>query len=72
MLMAKFYGIKMEPDEKCASFGTRLEQKLNQVSLQYQTKFLILCIGIVSEKGFSKNMRTNLRTQFEGGANYYK
>ena len=22
--------------------------------------------------GLSKNMRTNLRTQFDGGANYYK
>ena len=25
----------MELEEKCASFRTRLEQKLNQVSLQY-------------------------------------
>ena len=33
VLMAQFYGTKIEPDEKCASFGTRLEQKLNQVSL---------------------------------------
>ena len=33
VLMAQFYGTKMDIDEKCASFGTRLEQKLNQVSL---------------------------------------
>ena len=26
VLMAQFYGTKIEPDEKCASFGTRLEQ----------------------------------------------
>ena len=32
VLMAQFYGTKMDTDEKCASFGTRLEQKLNQVS----------------------------------------
>ena len=38
VLMAQFYGTKIEPDEKCASFGTRLEQKLNQVSLQYPSK----------------------------------
>ena len=38
VLMAQFYGTKMEPDEKCASFGTRLEQKLNQVTLQYPNK----------------------------------
>ena len=33
VLMAQFYGTKMESDENFASFGTRLEQKLNQVSL---------------------------------------
>ena len=38
VLMAQFYGTKMEPEEKCVSFGTRLEQKLNQVSLQYPNK----------------------------------
>ena len=38
VLMAQFYGTKIEPDEKCASFGTRLEQKLNQVSFQYPNK----------------------------------
>ena len=38
VLMAQFYGTKMKPDKKCASFLTRLEQKLNQVSLQYQNK----------------------------------
>ena len=38
VLMAQFYGTKIEPDEKCVSFGTRLEQKLNQVSLQYPNK----------------------------------
>ena len=61
VLMAQFYGTKIEPDEKCASFGTRLEQKLNQVSLQY--RFF---------HGLSKDMRTNLRTQFDSGANYYR
>ena len=72
--MAQFYGTKMEPDEKCASFGTRLEQKLNQVSLQYPHK--------ISESmhwkreiffhGLPKDMRTNLKTQFDSGANYYR
>ena len=47
VLMAQFYGTKMEIDEKCASFGTRLEQKLNQVSLQYPNKLVKLCTGIV-------------------------
>ena len=37
-LMAQCYGTKMEAEENCASFGTRVEQKLNQVSLQYPNK----------------------------------
>ena len=76
VLMAQFYGTKMEPDEKCASFGTRLEQKLNQVSLQYPNKISdTMYRNCVRERffhGLSKNMRTNLRSQFHGGANYYK
>ena len=75
VLMAQFYGTKMEPEEKCASFGTRLEQKLNQVSLQYPNKISdSMCWNCVRERffhGLSKIMRTNLRTQFDGRANYY-
>ena len=74
--MAQFYGTKMESEEKCASFGTRLEQKLNQVSLQYPNKISdSMYWNCVRERffhGLSKNLRTNLRTQFDGGANYYK
>ena len=76
VLMAQFYGTKMKPEDKCASFGTRLEQKLNQVSLQYPNKISdSMYWNCVRERfcyGLSKNMRTNLRTQFDGGANYYK
>ena len=75
VLMAQFYGTKIEPDEKCASFGTRLEQKLNQVSLQYPNKISdSMYWNYVRERffhGLSKDMRTNLRTQFDSGANYY-
>ena len=74
--MAQFYGTKIEPDEKCASFGTRLEQKLNQVSLQYPSKISeSMYWNCVRERffhGLSKDMRTNLRTQFDSGANYYR
>ena len=66
----------MESDEKCASFSTRLEQKLNQISFQYPNKISdTMYWNCVRERffhGLSKNMRTNLRTQFDGGANYYK
>ena len=76
MMMAQFYGTKMEPEEKCASFGTRLEQKLNQVSLQYPNKIYDStywnCVRERFFHGLSKNMRTNLRTPFDGGTNYYK
>ena len=75
VLMAQFYRTKMEPDKKCA-FGTRLEQKLSQVSLQYPNKISdIMYWNCVRERffhGLSKNMRTNLRPQFDEGANYYK
>ena len=76
VLMAQFYGTKMEPDEKCAFFGTRLEQKLNQVSLQYPNKISeSMYWNCVRERffhGLPKDMRTNLRTQFDSGANYYR
>ena len=66
----------MECEEKCVSFGTRLEQKLHQVSLQYPNKIsdgmYWNCVRERFFHGLSKNMRTNLRTQFDGGANYYK
>ena len=66
----------MEPEEKCASFGTRLEQKLIQVSLQDPNKISdSMYWNCVRERffhGLSKIMRTNLGTQFDGGANYYK
>ena len=76
VLMAQFYRTKIEPDEKCDSFGTRLEQKLNQVSLQYLNKISeSMYWNCVRERffhGLSKDMRTNLRTQFDSGANYYR
>ena len=76
VLMAQFYGTKMDTDEKCASFGTRLEQKLNQVSLQYPNKISeTMYWNCVRERffhGLSKDMRTNLRTHFDSGATYYK
>ena len=76
VLMAQFYGTKMDIDEKCASFGTRLEQKLNQVSLQYPDKISkTMYWSCVRERffhGLSKDMRTNLRTQFDSGATYYQ
>ena len=69
-------GLRREPDEKCASFGTRLEQKLNQVSLQYPNKISeSMYWNFVRERffhGLPKDMRTNLRTQFDSGANYYR
>ena len=76
VLMAQFYGTKMDIDEKCDSFGTRLEQKLNQVSLQYPNKISeTMYWNCVRERffhGLSKDMRTNLRTQFDSGATYYQ
>ena len=76
VLMAQFYGTQMDIDEKCASFGTRLEQKLNQVSLQYPDNISeTMYWNCVRERvfhGLSKDIRTNLRTQFDSGATYYQ
>ena len=76
VLMSQFYGTRMELEEKCASFGKRLEQKLNQVSLQYPNKIsedrYRNCVRERFFHGLSKTMRTNLRTQFDGRASYYK
>ena len=76
VLMAQFYGTKMDIDEKCASFGARLEEKLNQVSLQYPDKISeTMYWNCVRERffhGLPKDMRTNLRTQFDSGATYYQ
>ena len=76
VLIAQFYGTMMEPDEKCASFGTRLEQKSSQVSLQYPNKISeSMYWNCVRERffhGLPKDMRPNLRTQFDSGANYYR
>ena len=76
VLMARFYGTKMDIDEKCASFGTRLEQKLNQVSLQYPDKISeTMYWNYVRERffhGLPKDLRTNIRTQFDSGATYYQ
>ena len=76
VLMAQFYGTKMDIDEKYASFGTRLEKKLNQVSLQYPNKISeTMYWNCVRERffhGLPKDMRTNLRTQFDSGATYYQ
>ena len=76
VLMAQFYGTKMDIDEKCASFGTRLEQKLNQVSLQYPDKISeTMYWNCVRERffhGLPKDLRTNIKTQFDSGATYYQ
>ena len=53
-----------------------LEEKLNQVSLQYPNKISeSMYWNCVRERffhGLPKDMKTNLRTQFDSGANYYK
>ena len=50
--MSQFYSTKMDASEDCASFGIRLEQKLNQVTLQYPDRFLLRFIGIMSKIDF--------------------
>ena len=57
-------------------FWYKIGKKLNQVSLQYPNKISeSMYWNCVRERffhGLSKDMRTNLRTQFDSGANYYR
>ena len=66
----------MDPSEDCASFGIRLEQKLNQVTLQYPDKISTkIYWNHVRDRffhGLSPIMKANLRTEFQSGSDYYK
>ena len=62
VLISQFYSTKMDTSEDCPSFGIRLEQKLNQVTLQYPDK-------ISTESYWNQ---ANLRTEFQSGSNYYQ
>ena len=76
VLMSQFYSTKMDASEDCASFGIRLEQKLNQVTLQYPDKISTeIYWNHVKDRffhGLSPVMKANLRTEFQSGSDYYK
>ena len=76
VLMSQFYSTKMDASEDCASFGIRLEQKLNQVTLQYPDKISTkIYWNHVRDRffhGLSPIMKANLRTEFQSGSDYYK
>ena len=75
VLMAQFFGTKMEPDEKCASLVQDWNRNSNS-SLQYPNKIsesmYLNCVRERFYHGLPKDMRTNLRTQFDSAANYYR
>ena len=68
VLMSQFYGTKMSTGENCTSFGIRIEQKLNQVTLQYPDKISTGSYwNYVKDRffhGLSPIMKANLRTEF--------
>ena len=76
VLMSQFYSTKMDTSEDCASFGIRLEQKLNQVTLQYSDKISTESYwNHVKDRffhGLSPIMKANLRTEFQSGSDYYQ
>ena len=71
VLMSQFYSTKMDASEDCASFGIRLGQKLNQVTLQYPDKiYTEIYWNHVKDRffhGLSPIMKANLRTEFQSG-----
>ena len=76
VLMSQFYSTKMDTGEDCASFGIRLEQKLNQVTLQYPDKISTESYwNHVKDRffhGLSPIMKANLRIEFQSGSDYYQ
>ena len=76
VLMSQFYSTKMNTGEDCASFGIRLEQKLNQVTLQYPDKISTESYwNHVKDRffhGLSPIMKANLRIEFQSGSDYYQ
>ena len=76
VLMSHFYSTKMDTSEDCASFGIRLEQKLNQVTLQYPNKISTESYwNHVKDRffhGLSPIIKANLRTEFQSGSDYYQ
>ena len=76
VLMSQFYSTKMNTSEDCDSFGIRLEQKLNQVTLQYPDKISTESYwNHVKDRffhGLSPIMKANLRTEFQSGSDYYQ
>ena len=76
VLMSQFYSTKMDSSEDCASFGIRLEQKLNQVTLQYPDKISTESYwNHVKDRffhGLSPITKANLRTEFQSGSDYYQ
>ena len=76
VLMSQFYSTKMDTSEDYASFGIRLVQKLNQVTLQYPDKISTESYwNHVKDRffhGLSPIMKANLRTEFQSGSDYYQ
>ena len=74
VLMFQFYSTKMDTGEDCVSFGIRLEQKLNQVTLQYPDKISTASYwNHVKGRffhGLSPIVKANLRTEFQSGSDY--
>ena len=65
----------MDTCEDCASFGIRLEQKLNQVTLQYPDKILLRVIGTMSKIDFSwivPNHESQLENRISKCSDYYQ
>ena len=76
VLMCQFYSTKMDTRDDCVSFGIRLEQKLNQVTLQYPDKISTESYwNHVKDRffhGLSPIMKANLRIEFQSGSDYYQ
>ena len=74
-MFSVFYGLQMTPAEDCAAFSSKLEQKLSYVQAMYpeelNTKQYWHLLRERFFHGLLVNFRTNIRSEYEKGVDYY-
>ena len=74
-MLSAFYGLQMTSTEDCASFSSKLEQKLSYVQAIYPTELNDTQYWhLLRERffyGLPVSLRTNIRNEYEHGKDYY-
>ena len=74
-MLSVFCGLQMTPTEDCATFSSKLEQKLSYVQAMYPDELNNKQYWhLLRERffhGLPVNLRTNIRNEYEKGVDYY-